>query len=254
MPNTVAGFSGTPAHIAVGGGHACAVISEDDSVQCWGFGTAGQLGDGATTTTTIPVSVSSAEDFASVHAAGSHSCAVTLDGRSYCWGRQHQRPDRQRHERRRRHHPRAAHRQLPRRRDLRRELARVHPADRRQRLLLGQQPQRLPRRRNPGRAHPPGPRPRHERGRRDHPGSAARLRPSDLGRRGVLGATTTSASSGTETADGMVNRFEVVAGAAEWIDVDAGADSTCVLDASGGPLLLGRQLHRRRTGRPGRGG
>ncbi|MCH8254525.1 MAG: hypothetical protein IID06_04175, partial [Gemmatimonadetes bacterium] len=65
--------------------HTCA-ISFSGSVYCWGFNGTGQLGDGTTTLSTVPVKVSGGHTFASVAAGGGHSCAVTMDGTAYCWG------------------------------------------------------------------------------------------------------------------------------------------------------------------------
>ena len=43
--------------LGAGGGHSCAVIT-DGSMRCWGDNRAGQLGDGSTTSTAVPVTVS----------------------------------------------------------------------------------------------------------------------------------------------------------------------------------------------------
>jgi alpha-tubulin suppressor-like RCC1 family protein len=42
--------------IATGGFHACAVVT-GSSVKCWGYNGFGQLGDGTTTDSSIPVTV-----------------------------------------------------------------------------------------------------------------------------------------------------------------------------------------------------
>jgi alpha-tubulin suppressor-like RCC1 family protein len=54
-PTPVAVTLARPAiHIAAGGYHTCALL-DDDSVYCWGYNAAGQLGDGSQTTRTSPV-------------------------------------------------------------------------------------------------------------------------------------------------------------------------------------------------------
>jgi alpha-tubulin suppressor-like RCC1 family protein len=76
--------------LAAGGGHTCAVGSSG-SVACWGRDDFGQLGDGATTNqgAPVPVILSQSESVtATAIAAGeSHTCALTSDGRIFCWGR-----------------------------------------------------------------------------------------------------------------------------------------------------------------------
>jgi alpha-tubulin suppressor-like RCC1 family protein len=72
--------------VAVGGGHACAVIS-DGTMRCWGRGAEGQLGDGAGTQRNYATLVAgSITNFASVDAGAYHTCAVLADGTARCWG------------------------------------------------------------------------------------------------------------------------------------------------------------------------
>ena len=76
--------------LAAGGGHTC-VVEGSGSVSCWGRDDFGQLGDGATANqgAPAPVTLSSNESvLATAIAAGaSHTCALTSDGRIFCWGR-----------------------------------------------------------------------------------------------------------------------------------------------------------------------
>lgn len=68
--------------------NTCA-LTTDGSVSCWGYGGAGQLGDGTTTVTqTTPVSVAlpSGVRITALDSGYDHSCAVSVDGRAYCWG------------------------------------------------------------------------------------------------------------------------------------------------------------------------
>ena len=66
-------------------GHTCALIS-DGTVKCWGSNQFGQLGDGTTTSSNSPVSVSSLGNSISIAAGGSHTCALRSGGDVVCWG------------------------------------------------------------------------------------------------------------------------------------------------------------------------
>jgi alpha-tubulin suppressor-like RCC1 family protein len=56
-------------------------------VQCWGYGQYGQLGDGATNDSAVPVAVSAlAAGASTVTAGGEHACAVDAKGGAWCWG------------------------------------------------------------------------------------------------------------------------------------------------------------------------
>jgi len=72
--------------VSAGASHTCAVKS-DGRLFCWGQNDFGQLGDGSVDASNTPVEESSAaEDWARVSAGTSHTCAVKVDGRLYCWG------------------------------------------------------------------------------------------------------------------------------------------------------------------------
>jgi len=83
--------------ISVGTAHTCA-IDLDGRVHCWGLNIRGQLGavsdtacqldavpDGIPCSPT-PIPVTGDLEFASLSAGQSHNCALTPDGRAYCWG------------------------------------------------------------------------------------------------------------------------------------------------------------------------
>jgi alpha-tubulin suppressor-like RCC1 family protein len=76
---------GVATGLAVGGGHACAVLT-DRTVRCWGSGTVGQLGDGLSTDSAVPVKVQGLTDVVQVAAGGSTTCAVLASGAVMCWG------------------------------------------------------------------------------------------------------------------------------------------------------------------------
>ena len=92
-PTAVAGGK-TFAGISAGGAHTCAVTTAKVAY-CWGWNFYGQVGDGTSAFTFTssfntrrlsPVQVSGGLLFASVVAARSYSCGVTIDNRGYCWG------------------------------------------------------------------------------------------------------------------------------------------------------------------------
>ncbi len=85
-PVAVSGLTGV-AQLAVGDHHACA-LTTGGGVWCWGLNSNGQLGDGSTTNRNAPVAVAGlGSGVAAISAGVGHSCAVTILGGAYCWGR-----------------------------------------------------------------------------------------------------------------------------------------------------------------------
>ena len=82
---SVAALSVSPA-ISAGGFAVECVLSADATVSCWGGNSYGDLGDGTTANSTIPVVVEGLSDVRQV-SAGAVSCAVLQDGQVACWGR-----------------------------------------------------------------------------------------------------------------------------------------------------------------------
>ena len=74
-----------PTAIVAGGLHTCAVLA-DGSVKCWGQNDHGQLGDGTTTDSSAPVTVSGVSNAIGLALGYSHSCALLADGSVECWG------------------------------------------------------------------------------------------------------------------------------------------------------------------------
>ena len=76
-------------NISVGAAFACSVA--DNKAYCWGYNVYGQLGNGLTADTSVPVAVSTAtgmtEQIKQVITGGEHACAVTIGGDVWCWGR-----------------------------------------------------------------------------------------------------------------------------------------------------------------------
>lgn len=91
LPVDVTGLTSGVAAISAGGYHTCALLTSA-TLRCWGRGTEGQLGNGAWSNSPVPVNVTALADVATVTAGGSdaqggHTCAVTITGAIYCWGR-----------------------------------------------------------------------------------------------------------------------------------------------------------------------
>ena len=78
--------------VAVGGGEdsgslfVCAIMSTDQTVKCWGNNNKGQLGDGTTTDSSAPVTVTDITTATDVVLGYDHTCAVLMDGTAKCWG------------------------------------------------------------------------------------------------------------------------------------------------------------------------
>jgi serine/threonine protein kinase/alpha-tubulin suppressor-like RCC1 family protein len=85
FPQPVRGLPSPPSALAAGAVHTCALLA-GGVAYCWGQNLHGQLGDGTTENSPIPVQVSGAERFVSLHAGGAVTCGFTGDGREYCWG------------------------------------------------------------------------------------------------------------------------------------------------------------------------
>jgi alpha-tubulin suppressor-like RCC1 family protein len=71
--------------VSAGANDTCAVLAPSGRVLCWGDGTAGQLGDGTSTSSRAPAAVSIAGATA-VSAGQDHTCAVVSGGGVDCWG------------------------------------------------------------------------------------------------------------------------------------------------------------------------
>lgn len=76
------------AEISSGGIHSCAV-TEDHKAYCWGDGLFGKLGNGAETSSNVPVLVKGGYAFTSISAGkfNTYTCGVTEDHKAYCWGK-----------------------------------------------------------------------------------------------------------------------------------------------------------------------
>src|SRR5207249_1282203 len=82
--NVVVPVSVAPVSVSAGQYQTCGVTL-GSAAYCWGFNGFGQLGNGTTTNSDVPVAVSGGLTFAAV-SAGYHTCGVTPNGTAYCWG------------------------------------------------------------------------------------------------------------------------------------------------------------------------
>jgi alpha-tubulin suppressor-like RCC1 family protein len=90
VPVAVEGIS-SAVSISAGGGdlsHTCAVLTSG-AVECWGDNERGELGDGTTATSLVPVAVSGIANAVSVSSGLYHSCALLSSGTVECWGDNH---------------------------------------------------------------------------------------------------------------------------------------------------------------------
>jgi hypothetical protein len=86
LPVAVSGLSGVAALASGGKGlHSCAVKT-NGSVWCWGDNTEGQLGNGGTTASKVPVAVAGGYLFRQVSTGYYATCGLTTTGAVTCWG------------------------------------------------------------------------------------------------------------------------------------------------------------------------
>ena len=106
-PAQVTGLPSPAVQLTAGSNHTCALLN-DYSVHCWGWGTSGQLGVGSVTATDgsaddcnpasgavnvifckkspTGITFPSTATVVSISAGEFHTCAMSIEGTSYCWG------------------------------------------------------------------------------------------------------------------------------------------------------------------------
>jgi alpha-tubulin suppressor-like RCC1 family protein len=82
-PVTLPGVVGA---VSFGAGTTACYVDGSHAVWCWGLNTYGQLGNGTTTSSSVPVRVSGITTAVEVETGGGHTCARLTDGTLRCWG------------------------------------------------------------------------------------------------------------------------------------------------------------------------
>jgi alpha-tubulin suppressor-like RCC1 family protein len=81
----LASSAGNVVSIGAGAGFSCAVFA-NGSVQCWGYGADGRLGNGSSVDSLVPVAVSGLPDAVAIASGDYHTCVVTTGKALKCWG------------------------------------------------------------------------------------------------------------------------------------------------------------------------
>ena len=87
VPNTLC--AGPAVDLELGAGFACVLRSNgpsNGSVWCWGENGSGQLGNGSTQSSSVPVMVADFIDVRGIGVGNVHACAVHFNGQISCWG------------------------------------------------------------------------------------------------------------------------------------------------------------------------
>ena len=71
--------------ITTGHRHSCA-LRQTGTITCWGYNEDGQLGDGTTSDSSVPVEVLNITDATQITTGSAHSCALRQTGTITCWG------------------------------------------------------------------------------------------------------------------------------------------------------------------------
>ena len=61
-------------------------MTPNSTAYCWGANGSGQLGDGTTNMSAVPVLVATDLRFVQIATGNDETCALTSEGAAYCWG------------------------------------------------------------------------------------------------------------------------------------------------------------------------
>lgn len=85
LPVRVSGLGSGVTQLASSHSNSCALLA-DSSVRCWGYNSYGQLGNGSTVDSNVPVAVAGLSGAIAVAAGLGHNCALLVTGSVKCWG------------------------------------------------------------------------------------------------------------------------------------------------------------------------
>ncbi|HEX8454786.1 MAG TPA: hypothetical protein VF647_22100 [Longimicrobium sp.] len=74
------------ARLSLGGTPFACGTTVDSDAYCWGEGSAGQLGNGTTVQSAVPVAVAGGHRWNDVSAGMAHACGLNTAGAAFCWG------------------------------------------------------------------------------------------------------------------------------------------------------------------------
>jgi alpha-tubulin suppressor-like RCC1 family protein len=85
LPVQVSGLTGIGL-VSAGGSLSLALKSDKTAIYAWGYNKHGELGNGSTSNSSLPVQVQGINDIKSISTGGDHSLALKSDGTLWAWG------------------------------------------------------------------------------------------------------------------------------------------------------------------------